>query len=157
MRVSQSEGDRTSLDGFEGDIFNLVGKEVTSEQWKEWPRVPQEHVVAKGDIDLFTRLMDTGAGGNTGWRGCCGQTLLGSAAGGGSEEMVLALLKAGGRASRHCMWQRHRAQKPYLQTLMLAGEDPDLRDGGGVLSTPCCSCNRSSWRRSRTAAERRFP
>ncbi|CAM9326452.1 unnamed protein product [Pylaiella littoralis] len=67
---------------------------MTSEQWKEWLRAPLEHAAARGNTDLFTRLMDAGADGSAGWQGCSGRTLLGAAAHSGSEQMVLALLKA---------------------------------------------------------------
>ncbi|CAM9935787.1 unnamed protein product, partial [Pylaiella littoralis] len=144
MPVSQreeGEADRTSLDGFEMEIFNLVRKEATSEQWKEWLRAPLEHAMAKGDINLFTRLMDAGANGSTNWRGCRGQTLLGSAAGKSSEEMVLALLKAGAKRYLNVTFGARSESALHVAaaqgaeavsaTLMLAGADPDLRDGEG--------------------------
>ncbi|CAN0509998.1 unnamed protein product [Ectocarpus sp. 12 AP-2014] len=77
---SQSEDDRSRLDGFEICIFKLVQEEVTSHQWKQWLRVPLEHAAARGNLDLFTRLMDAGASGEPGWRGCNGRTLLGATA-----------------------------------------------------------------------------
>ncbi|CBJ25690.1 hypothetical protein Esi_0008_0114 [Ectocarpus siliculosus] len=76
-------------------IFKLVQEEATPEQWKQWLRVPLEHAAAKGNLDLFTRLMDAGADGCSGWRGCYGRTLLGAAACGDGDQMVRALLEAG--------------------------------------------------------------
>lgn len=67
------------LDGFELEIFKLVRELATSEQWREWLRAPLEHVAAKGSMDVFTRLVDAGADGSAGWRGCHGRTLLGAA------------------------------------------------------------------------------
>lgn len=73
---------------------------------------------------LFTTLMDAGADGSAGWRGCHGRTLLGAAAYGRSDEMVLALLKSGAKddmtvqfgghsGSRRSMWPRCRAPNRY--------------------------------------------
>ncbi|CAN0541921.1 unnamed protein product, partial [Ectocarpus sp. 12 AP-2014] len=59
----REEEDRSRVDGFEIEIFKLVQREATSDQWKEWLRAPLEHAAAKGSSDLFTRLMDAGANG----------------------------------------------------------------------------------------------
>ncbi|CAN0509742.1 unnamed protein product, partial [Ectocarpus sp. 12 AP-2014] len=62
MSVSKREAeDRSRVDGFEIEIFKLVQREATSEQWKEWLRTPLEHAAAEGNLDLFTRLMNAGA------------------------------------------------------------------------------------------------
>ena len=90
--------DRSRLDGFEKEIFQLVRKHATEGQWMKWLRAPLEHAAAQGDMELFTRLMDAGADGGAGWRGCHGRTLLGAAAHGKSVEMVLTLLEAGAMA-----------------------------------------------------------
>lgn len=94
--MPKSKGEnRSHLDGFEVEIFKLVREGATSEQWQEWLRAPLEHAAAKGNMDLFTRLMDAGANGSAGWRGCRGRTLLGAAARGRNEKMVFELVKAG--------------------------------------------------------------
>ncbi|CBN78781.1 Pfs, NACHT and Ankyrin domain protein [Ectocarpus siliculosus] len=64
---NREEEDRARLDGFEIEIFELVQREATAEQWKEWLRAPLEHAAAEGNLDLFTRLMDAGANGKAGW------------------------------------------------------------------------------------------
>ncbi|CAN0446497.1 unnamed protein product, partial [Ectocarpus fasciculatus] len=40
MSASKRKGDRSRLDGFEIEIFKLVQREATSEQWKQWLRAP---------------------------------------------------------------------------------------------------------------------
>ncbi|CAM9760525.1 unnamed protein product [Ectocarpus sp. 12 AP-2014] len=99
MSASKREGDRSCVDGFEIEIFKLVKEEASpEEEWKQWLRAPLEHAAARGNLDLFTRLMDAGADGEAGWWGCHGQTLLGAAAcGNKSDKMVRALLGAGAR------------------------------------------------------------
>lgn len=57
--------------------------------------MPLEYTAADGNEDMFSRLMDAGADGSAGWRGCHRRTLLGAAAYGKSEEIVQALLEAG--------------------------------------------------------------
>ena len=59
--------DRTRLDGFKVEIFDIVLQRATSEQWREWLRTPLEYVAADGNEDLFTRLMDAGADGSAGY------------------------------------------------------------------------------------------
>eukprot|EP00903_Cladosiphon_okamuranus_P008638 g8282.t1 len=87
--------DRTRLDGLEAEIFKLVGEHATSEQWSKWLRAPLELAIAKGDIDVFTRLMDAGADCGASSRGCHGRTLLGAAAHSKNTEVVEAVLRAG--------------------------------------------------------------
>lgn len=87
--------DRKLLHGAETDLFKLVINGATPEQWGEWLRVPLEHALADGDMDLVTRLIDAGANTSAGWLGCAGRPLIGAAAAGGSKEAVVALLKAG--------------------------------------------------------------
>ena len=142
MSYSKREGDRTRLDGFEIDIFKLVLDGATSEQWKEWLRVPLEHAAADGDMDLFTRLMDAGADSSAGWRGCYGRTLLGAAAHGKNEKMVQCLLKAGAKAEVNVLFNEeeeesgptsalHVAAKQgadgVSRALMVAGANPNQR------------------------------
>ncbi|CAM9935853.1 unnamed protein product [Pylaiella littoralis] len=93
-------------------------------------------------MGLFTRLMDAGADGSAGWRGCHGRTLLGSAASGRSEEMVLTLnaepgaksdinVKFGARYESALHVAAAQGMEAVSATLMLAGVDPDLGDGEG--------------------------
>ncbi|CAN0387269.1 unnamed protein product [Ectocarpus fasciculatus] len=134
----REEEDRKHVDGFEIEIFKLVQREATSEQWKEWLRAPLEHAAAEGNLDLFTRLMDAGANGQAGWRGCHGRTLLGAAACGGSEKMVRTLLNAGATGDVNVRFGAKRESALHVaaargaedscRALMIAGADPDLRD-----------------------------
>ncbi|CAM9698275.1 unnamed protein product [Ectocarpus sp. 13 AM-2016] len=135
---NREEGDRSRLDGFEIEIFKLVQTEATSEQWKEWLRAPLEHAAAEGNLDLFTRLMDAGANGKAGWRGCHGRTLLGAAACGKSDKMVRALLEAGATDGVNVLFGGERESALHVaaargaddscRALMIAGADPNLRD-----------------------------
>ena len=86
---------RASLEGLETEIFKLVSSSATPEQWKEWLRVPLEHAAARGNLELFNKLLGAGANGAAGWRGCRGRTLLDAAALGGNEDVVSGLLGAG--------------------------------------------------------------
>ncbi|CAN0015329.1 unnamed protein product [Ectocarpus sp. 12 AP-2014] len=112
MSASKPEGDRSRVDGFEIEIFKLVRREATSEQWKQWLRAPLEHAAAEGNLDLFTRLMDAGASGEAGWRGCHGRTLLGAAAYGKSEKMVRALLAAGAKSDVNVLFLGVKVTRP---------------------------------------------
>ena len=87
--------ERSSLEGFEIEIFRLVAFSSTPEQWKEWLRVPLEHAAARGNLDLFNKLLGAGANGAAGWRGCRDRTLLDAAALGGNEDIVSGLLGEG--------------------------------------------------------------
>ncbi len=126
------------LDGLEVDIFKLVAEGATSKQWKEWLRAPLEHAAAKGNMDLFTRLMDAGADGSAGWRGCRGRTLLGAAAYGQKEQMVLTLLLAGAEPDVNVKFGANRetalhvaaayGSNPSCTHLLLSGADPNLLD-----------------------------
>ena len=130
--------DRSRLDGFETEIFQLVRKHATEGQWMSWLRAPLEHAAAQGDMELFTRLMDAGADGGAGWRGCHGRTLLGAAAHGKSVEMVLTLFESGAKADVNATfgdWQEsalhvaaaHGAEQVSTE-LLLAGADPNVLD-----------------------------
>ena len=68
---------------------------ATPKQWAEWLRAPLEHAAARGNFDLVQRLLEAGADGGAGWRGCRGRTLLDAAALGGNEDVMTALLQAG--------------------------------------------------------------
>ena len=139
MSASTQQEDRTCLDGFEVEIFKIVRKGATSEQWREWLRVPLEHAATRGDMDLFTRLMDAGADGNAGYRGCNGRTLLGAAAYGKSDEMMLALLKAGAKEDVNVKFNppqdqsalhaaAYFAAEKACSVLLLAGANPNALD-----------------------------
>ncbi|CAN0302547.1 unnamed protein product, partial [Pylaiella littoralis] len=157
---SSAGEDRTRLDGFEVEILNLVKKEATSVQWKEWLRAPLEHAAAKGNMDLFTRLMDAGADGSAGWRGCHGRTLLGAAARGRNEKMVLALLNAGAKDDINAVFKgdmsctfrtsalytaAYWGAEAVAKTLLIAGADATLPDSGGF--TPLHVASRGGWHR----------
>lgn len=145
--MSAFKVDRTRLDGFEVEIFKLVMKETTSEQWKEWLRVPLEHAAAKGNFDLFTVLMEAGADGSAGWRGYRGRTLLGAAVDGKNEMILLALLQAGAKPDVNVLFDHddlrsaRRMSALYVATywgaeaaakaLLVAGADPTLADAEG--------------------------
>ena len=86
---------RAPLEGLVGEIFKLVSRGATDEQWAQWLRVPLEHAAADGNIDLFNALIGAGADGSAGWRGCEGRTLFHAAAKGGNAEVVSALVAAG--------------------------------------------------------------
>ncbi|CAM9895141.1 unnamed protein product [Ectocarpus sp. 8 AP-2014] len=136
----REEEDRSRVDGFEIEIFKLVQRKATSDQWKEWLRAPLEHTAAEGNLDLFTRLMDAGANGEAGWRGCHGRTLLCAAACGKSDKMVRALLEAGARSDVNVHFGGERQSALHVaagrggddscRALMIAGADPNLRDRG---------------------------
>ena len=134
MSASQRE-DRTRLDGVEIEIFKLVRKGATSEQWREWLRVPLEHAAADGNVDLFSRLMDAGADGSAGYRGCHGRPLLAAAAH-ENEEMVVALLRAGAKGDVNITFGGQQDSALHVaaslgaegasRALMCAGADPSL-------------------------------
>ena len=92
--------ERASLEGLAGEIFKLVSRRATPEQWSEWLRVPLEHAAADGNADLFNALIGAGANGRAGWRGCEGRTLFDAAAVGGNAEVVSALVAAGAGSGR---------------------------------------------------------
>ncbi|CAM9409564.1 unnamed protein product [Ectocarpus sp. 12 AP-2014] len=87
--------ERASLEGLEIEIFRLVSKGATPEQWAEWLRVPLEHAAAQGSLALVDKLLGAGADGSAGYKGCAGRTLLQAAAVGGSKGVVSSLLRAG--------------------------------------------------------------
>ena len=53
-----------SLQELGNDIFKLVSYGATPEQWAEWLRVPLEHAVARGNLDLVNTLLQAGADGS---------------------------------------------------------------------------------------------
>ncbi|CAN0556739.1 unnamed protein product, partial [Ectocarpus sp. 12 AP-2014] len=71
---------RLVLQGAESELFNLVSNNSTPSQWRQWLRVPLEHAAARGNFDLVSRLLNAGADGFAGVKGCNGRTLLDAAA-----------------------------------------------------------------------------
>ncbi|CAM9227916.1 unnamed protein product, partial [Ectocarpus sp. 13 AM-2016] len=144
MSASKRDEDRSRVDGFEMEIFKLVRDEGTSKQWKQWLRTPLEHAAAKGNLDLFTRLIDAGAGGEPGWQvwGHCERTLLGAAAcGSKSDVMVRALLEAGETEYVNTRFGATRESALHVtvargaedasKALVMAGADPSLGNADG--------------------------
>ncbi|CAM9253922.1 unnamed protein product, partial [Ectocarpus sp. 6 AP-2014] len=86
---------RALLEGAEVEIFKLLSFGATPEQWADWLRAPLEHAAARGNIGLVERLLEAGADGRAGWRGCRGRTMLDAAALGGNAEVVTKLLESG--------------------------------------------------------------
>lgn len=90
------DNDRTGILQGAGDmIFELVRDRATPKQWAEWLRVPLEHAAGTADYELVERLLEAGANGGAGRRGCDGNTLLHAGVEGGSAEVVSALIAAG--------------------------------------------------------------
>ncbi|CAN0169566.1 unnamed protein product [Pylaiella littoralis] len=89
---------RVSLEGLESEIFKLVSLNATPEQWAEWLRVPLDHAAAGGNSDLLNVLLEAGANGSAGWKGCHNRTLIDAAARGGSVDVMSALLQAGAQS-----------------------------------------------------------
>ena len=120
------------------EIFKLVRQHATGGQWSKWLRAPLEHAAAKGDMNLFSRLMDAGADGGPGWRGCHGRTLLGAAAYGKNTEVVVDLLGAGAIFEVDLTFGEKRESALHVaamrgaedvsDALILAGADPCLLD-----------------------------
>lgn len=90
---------RKLLQGSEGHNFELVSDGATPKEWTEWLRVPLEHAIARGNLDLVTRLLQAGVGVHeAGRRGSRGRALVVAAAVGGNAGVVSALLHAEARA-----------------------------------------------------------
>ena len=129
---------RALLDGFATEILILLAFGATPEQWSEWLRAPLEHAAARGNFDLVTRLLEAGANGGAGWRGCRGRTLLDAAALGGNPDVVTALLRAGCRPDVKVVSMASRrsalhvsvvcGHKAASRRLVLAGADVNYTD-----------------------------
>ena len=129
---------RSSLQGLEVELFKLISYGATPEQWGEWLRVPLEHAVARGNLDLVNRLLGAGANGRAGWRGCRGRTLLDAAAVGGNGEVVSALVRAGAGADVNVVSISSGRSALYTATflgheacarqLIFAGAETDFQD-----------------------------
>ncbi|CAM9865895.1 unnamed protein product [Ectocarpus sp. 4 AP-2014] len=85
--------ERRLLQGMEREIWKLVSYSATPQQWKEWLRVPLEYAAIRGNLNLVNSLLEAGADGSAGWKGCRDRTLIDAAALGGSELVVSALLR----------------------------------------------------------------
>ena len=129
---------RASLEGLETEIFKLVSSSATTEQWKEWLRVPLEHAAGRGDLELFNKLLGAGANGSAGWRGCHGRTLLDAAVFGGNEGVVSGLLLAGAQPDVNVVSLSLGKSALYMATvlghgavaksLIVAGADVNFED-----------------------------
>ncbi|CAM9517433.1 unnamed protein product [Ectocarpus fasciculatus] len=129
---------RASLRGLESEIFKLVSYGATPDQWAEWLRVPLEHAAARGNLDLVNILIEAGADGSAGWRGCRGRTLLDAAALGGSADVITALLRAGARPDVKVVSMSPKRSALYVATvcghveaarrLIVAGADIEFED-----------------------------
>ncbi|CAM9758937.1 unnamed protein product, partial [Ectocarpus sp. 8 AP-2014] len=129
---------RASLLGLESEIFKLVSYGATAEQWAAWLRLPLEHAAARGNLDLVNILVEAGADGSAGWRGCRDRTLLDAAALGGSAGVITTLLRAGARPDVKVVSKSPKRSALYAATvyghveaaksLILAGADIEFED-----------------------------
>ena len=136
--ASAAAKQRAPLIGVETDIFNLVFKGSTPDQWAEWLRVPLEHAAAAGRHDLFARLLQAGANCGAGWAGCGGRTLLDAAALGGDVDVMSAVLRKGSRSDVNVLARPSRRSALYTavvggheaaaRKLILAGADVNYAD-----------------------------
>ncbi|CAB1108018.1 unnamed protein product [Ectocarpus sp. CCAP 1310/34] len=146
---------RSLLKGQEVEIFKLVSKGATPEQWAEWLRVPLEHAAASGNLDLVNKLLKAGADGEAGWRGCGDRTLLDAALSGGNAGVMSALLQAGcgpdanvlaPSTGRSVLYQSILSnQKAVARELILAGADVNIKDraekAGPLLAAVRAGCD----------------
>lgn len=133
--------ERAVLEKSKTKIFDLVCRRATREQWAEWLRVPLEHAAAAGDVALVNDLLEAGANGQAGWKGCRNRTLLCAAVQGGKREVVAALLKAGAKQDLHVLsgdaqWSLlHYAASgghaSIAKMLLLSGAAPNCKDNKG--------------------------
>lgn len=107
---------RSSLLPHVGEIFRVVARGATPDQWAKWLRIPLEHAAADGNLDLFNALMAAGADGSAGYRGCDGRSLFDAAAAGGSAEVVSALLLTGAQADINVVSASSKMSALYLAT-----------------------------------------
>ena len=78
------------------EMFDIICKDASSEQWAEWLRAPPEHVTARGNKHLVASLISAGANGSSVGPNAPGRcSPLDAAVQGGSEEVIDALLQAG--------------------------------------------------------------
>eukprot|EP00903_Cladosiphon_okamuranus_P014825 g13730.t1 len=142
---------RVPLQELGGEIFELVSYGATPRKWAAWLRVPLEHAAARGNLDLVNTLLQGGADGRAGWRGCRGRTLLHAAAVGGNPGVVTALLRAGAQPDVNVVSMSPKRSALFVATvcgheevarlLIQAGADVSFRDAierGSVLHEACC-------------------
>lgn len=114
-------------------LLNLVCEGATKEQWAEWLRVPLEHAAAAGDTALVSDLLEAGANGKAGWKGCLDRSLLCAAVQGGERQVVSALLTAGAQPDVNvCSGEKQRSALHHASSgghdtiaklLLVAGAD----------------------------------
>ena len=137
--------ERASLEGFEIEIFKLVSRSATAEQWAEWLRVPLEHAAAQGNHGLVDKLLGAGGNGRAGWKGCGGRSLLYAAALGGSEDVLSSLLQAGAKPEVNVLVPASTGRSPLYQAvssgheaaarlLVMAGADINFVDPADKLT-----------------------
>ncbi|CAM9677623.1 unnamed protein product [Ectocarpus fasciculatus] len=131
--------ERASILQHLGDtIFKLVCDRATPEQWAEWLRAPLEHAAGTGNRDLVEKLLEAGADGNAGWRGCDGKTLLHAAAEGGNVQVItrLSTAGAGGDINAKSLAYGHTpldlavigGKEAAAKALIMAGADVNVLD-----------------------------
>ncbi|CAM9770479.1 unnamed protein product [Scytosiphon promiscuus] len=143
--------ERASLDGVETEVFKLVSHGATQEQWAGWLRTPLEHAAAQGNLGLVNKLIEAGADGSAGWKGCNGRTLLHAAASGGDEGVISSLLRQGSQPDVNVLPSPGGISALYEATicgheaaarlLILAGADVDFsnpEDGQTLLNAAIC-------------------
>lgn len=143
--------DRAPLQPLVVEIFKLVARGATPDQWAEWLRVPLEHAASDGNLDLFNALIKAGADGSAGCRGCHGRTLFDAAAAGGSADVVSTLLLNGAGPDINVVSASPKRSALYLATargneatairLVRAGADVhfwDPEDNCSVLYRATC-------------------
>lgn len=127
------------LQWLETEIFRVVSSGGTPDEWADWLRVPLEHAAARGDPGLVDALLEGGANGGAGWRGCGGRTLLDAAAVGGNADVVSALVSAGGTeldvnvvsvsSGRSALYTAtHYGHEACARRLIEAGADMNFQD-----------------------------
>ena len=109
---------RTCLQGLEVELFELLSFGATPEHRAEWLRAPLEHTAARGNHDLVDRLLEAGANGKAGWRGCRCRTLFDAAAVGGNGEVVSALIQPGAGADVNVVSVSSGRSAPYTATYL---------------------------------------
>lgn len=96
----------SSLERFAGEVFKLVSRGPTDDQWTEWLEFPLEHALADGNAYIPRRRADR-SWGDQGIEGASRRYLEGcdvlfKAAGSGCEELVNDMLAAGASPNARC-------------------------------------------------------
>ena len=128
--------ERASLEGLGIEIFKLVSSSVTPEQWTEWLRVPLEHAAARGNLDLFNKLLEAGADLNSRYEH--DTTALHIAAEEGHDGIVSTLLLKGAhkdarddKGDTPLLLASDEGHLPVVETLLTAGADLKIRGSRG--------------------------